>query len=65
VAAGLGVAIVPESIQSLRHKQVTYRRLGRQEMTEMGLAYERENHSPALRSLLDVAANIREPERLR
>jgi DNA-binding transcriptional LysR family regulator len=65
VAAGLGVAIVPESIRSLRPQQVIYRRLGKQEMTEMGVAYERENHSPALRSLLDVAANIRASERLR
>ena len=59
VAAGLGIAIVPESIRSLHPEQVVYRPLIRPAaMTEMGLAYEGENNSPVLRVFLDVVATM-------
>lgn len=55
VAAGLGIAIVPESIQSLHPEQVVYRPLIRPAaMTELGIAYEGENNSPVLRVFLGI-----------
>ena len=55
VAAGLGIAIVPESIQSLHPDRVMYRPVVRPSgMTEMGIAYEEDNHSPVLREFLGI-----------
>jgi DNA-binding transcriptional LysR family regulator len=57
VAAGLGIAIVPSSVQSLRHERVVYRVLRPGNvMTEMAIAYERDNRSAVLRSFLQVVA---------
>jgi DNA-binding transcriptional LysR family regulator len=57
VAAGLGIAIVPSSVQSLRHERVVYRALRPgSAMTEMAIAYERDNRSAVLRSFLQVVA---------
>lgn len=57
VAAGLGIAIVPSSVQSLRHERVVYRVLRPgNAMTEMAIAYERDNRSAVLRSFLQVVA---------
>jgi len=59
VAAGLGIAIVPESIESLHPEQVVYRPLVRPAaMTEMGIAYERENPLPVLQAFLGVVAAV-------
>jgi len=58
VSAGLGVAIVPASIQSLHREQVVYRPIqGPPAITRMAVAYEAENASPALRSFLRVVAD--------
>lgn len=58
VSAGLGVAIVPASIQSLHRKQVVYRPIqGPPAITRMAVAYEAENASPAFRSFLRVVAD--------
>ena len=54
VAAGIGVAIVPESVRNLGYRQIVYRQLPHRDMTEMGMAYERENRSGALRLLLAI-----------
>jgi len=55
VSAGLGMAIVPRSIESLHREHVVYRPLrGPKTMTEMAVAYERENASAVLRSFLGV-----------
>ena len=59
VSAGLGIAIVPESVQSLNPERVVYRPLVRPvAMTEMGIAYEGENDSPVLRAFLGVVAAV-------
>jgi len=59
VAAGLGVAIVPESIGSLHPEQVVYRPLIRPTaMTELGIAYDGENNSPVLRAFLGVVTTV-------
>lgn len=58
VSAGLGVAIVPRSIQTLHREHVVYRTLkGSKAMTEMAIAYERDNASMVLRSFLRVVAD--------
>jgi DNA-binding transcriptional LysR family regulator len=59
VAAGLGVAIVPGSIESLHPEQVVYRPLIRPAaMTEMGIAYDGENNSPVLGAFLGVVTAV-------
>jgi DNA-binding transcriptional LysR family regulator len=57
VSAGLGVAIVPRSMQTLHREHVVYRALGGPGvMTEMAVAYEKENPSMALQSFLRIVA---------
>ena len=58
VSAGLGVAVVPASIQSLHREQVVYRPIqGPPAITRMAVAYEAGNNSPALRSFLRIVAD--------
>ena len=60
VSAGLGIAIVPGSVRNLQRDRVLYRDLRPTAMTEMAIAYDRENDSMVLRSFLEiVAANMR------
>jgi DNA-binding transcriptional LysR family regulator len=55
VSAGLGIAIVPASIQSLHRERVLYRRLsGGVSMTATAVAYENANRSMILRTFLSV-----------
>jgi DNA-binding transcriptional LysR family regulator len=54
VAAGIGVAIVPQSARNIGSRQIVYRPLPQREMTEMGVAYERANRSGALGLLLSI-----------
>jgi len=64
VSAGLGIAVVPASLQSLHLKRVVYRPLRNSlAVTEMGVAYERENHSSVLRSFLSVVSAVTNMER--
>ncbi|HTR45985.1 MAG TPA: LysR family transcriptional regulator [Verrucomicrobiae bacterium] len=57
VSAGLGVAMVPASTQSLQPEQVTYRAIkGPPAITKTAVAYEAGNDSPVLRSFLRVVA---------
>jgi DNA-binding transcriptional LysR family regulator len=56
VSAGLGVAIVPASVRNLQRERVTYHPLRpANAMTEMALAYEKNNRSLVLRTFLDAA----------
>jgi len=62
VSAGLGIAIVPSSVQSLQRERVVYRALRPGDsMTEMAIAYERDNRSAVLRSFLQVVARSTTP----
>lgn len=55
VSAGLGIAIVPASMQSLHRERVLYRRLsGSVAMTATAVAYEKANHSMILRTFLSA-----------
>jgi len=58
VSAGLGIAIVPRSMQTLHREHVVYRPLqGPSVMTEMAVAYEKDNPSMALKSFLGVVSD--------
>jgi len=57
VSAGLGVAIVPASIQTLHPEQVVYRPISDPRvLTKTAVAYEAGNNSPVLRLFLRVVA---------
>lgn len=66
VSAGLGIAVVPASIQSLHREQVVYRPIkGPPAITQMAIAYETGNDSPVLRSFLRVVAEELKPRKRR
>jgi len=55
VSAGLGVAIVPESIRNLHREHVLYRALSPgSARTEMAIAYDRRNESKGLESFVRI-----------
>jgi len=63
VAAGLGIAIVPDSIQALYREQVVYRPLVKPvSITGMGVAYDKENNSALPRSFLSIIATVTRAE---
>ena len=57
VSAGMGVALVPESLMSLKRPGVVYRKLrGKRTMAlELGLAWRRDNPSAALQRFVSLA----------
>ncbi len=56
VSAGLGVALVPESLRNLRRAGVSYRPLaGASPEIETGLIWRRQRVPPTLQHLLDIA----------
>jgi DNA-binding transcriptional LysR family regulator len=56
VSAGMGVALVPQSMCNLRRTGVAYRALaGAQPVVETGLVWRSAEVSPVLRGFLDVA----------
>ena len=60
VSAGMGVALVPESIMSLKRPGVVYRRLrGARPLLEIGLAWREDNPSAVLRHFVALAAQSR------
>jgi len=55
VAAGLGIALVPDQIRKvLPHMNVVFRRLTPTVMTESGIAWNADNRSSALRGYIDI-----------
>jgi len=55
VSAGMGIALVPQSVSNLRRPGVEYRPLAQNSpMVETGLAWRRDNASPVLRGFLDL-----------
>jgi DNA-binding transcriptional LysR family regulator len=55
VSAGMGIALVPQSVSNLKRTGVEYRALaGRAPQVETGLAWRRDNRSPVLRAFLDL-----------
>ena len=55
VSAGMGIALVPQSVSNLKRPGVEYRNLsGKIPMVEMGVAWRRDNASPILRAFLEL-----------
>ncbi len=55
VSAGMGLALVPQSVSNLRRPGVEYRALaGPTPLVELGLAWRRDNASPVLRGFLEL-----------
>ncbi len=54
VSAGMGIALVPQSVSNLQRPGVEYRPLAQATpLVETGLAWRRDNHSPVLKGFLD------------
>lgn len=56
VAAGLGVALLPDSVRALSVEGVEYRSLAQPVSVEVALAWRETDRSPVLRRVLDVLA---------
>lgn len=55
VSAGMGIALVPQSVSNLKRPGVTYRPLaGTTALIETGLAWRRDNPSPVLHAFLEL-----------
>ena len=55
VAAGMGIALVPQSVSNLKRPGVEYRALKEASpLVEIGLAWRRDNTSPVLQAFLDL-----------
>jgi len=55
VSAGMGIALVPQSVSNLKRPGVEYRPLaGKPPTVETGLAWRRDNYSPVLRAFLEL-----------
>ena len=55
VSAGMGLALVPQSVSNLMRPGVEYRALGgRSPLVELGICWRRDNASPVLRGFLDL-----------
>ena len=55
VSAGMGIALVPQSVSNLKRPGVEYRPLaGRTALIETGLAWRRDNPSPVLHAFLEL-----------
>ena len=61
VSAGMGIALVPQSVSNLKRPGVEYKRLANNPPTvETGLAWRRDNTSPVLRAFLDLMRKKRQ-----
>jgi DNA-binding transcriptional LysR family regulator len=54
VSVGLGIAIVPNSVRNLQRAMISYRELVPSAMTELALAYDKDNNSAVLRSFVET-----------
>ena len=60
VSAGMGFALVPQSVSNLKRPGVEYKALaGNPTLVETGLAWRRDNLSPVLRSFLELVRKKR------
>ena len=58
VAAGLGVALVPEQLKKLEHENVIFRPLNPTVATEGCVAWRSENHSAALQACVRIVEQV-------
>ena len=55
VSAGMGIALVPQSVSNLKRPGVEYRALKEASpLVEIGLAWRKDNTSPVLRAFLKL-----------
>ncbi|PRC92107.1 LysR family transcriptional regulator [Solimicrobium silvestre] len=55
VSAGMGIALVPQSVSNLKRPGVVYRELEQiTPLIETGLAWRRDNHSPVLHAFIEL-----------
>jgi DNA-binding transcriptional LysR family regulator len=55
VSAGMGIALVPQSVSNLKRAGVEYRKLADPvPLVETGLAWRRDNPSPVLAAFLEL-----------
>jgi DNA-binding transcriptional LysR family regulator len=55
VSAGMGIALVPQSVSNLKRPGVEYKSLsGKAVAVETGLAWRRDNTSPVLHTFLEL-----------
>src|SRR6266550_2757404 len=59
IAAGLGVALVPEQLKKLEHENVVFRPLNPTVATEGCVAWRSENPSAALQACLEIVEQVR------
>jgi DNA-binding transcriptional LysR family regulator len=57
VAAGLGVALLPDQVKKLPHANVVFRPLTPRVMTESCIAWKGDNPSPALKAYIDIVGD--------
>jgi len=57
VAAGLGVALMPDQAKKLPHDDVVFRHLSTKVTTESCIAWKGDNSSPALKAYIDIVSN--------
>lgn len=58
VAAGLGVALVPDSMRRMRLPGAVFRPLSESPIVEQGLYWNARNDNPALRDMLEIAESL-------
>lgn len=58
VAAGLGIALVPEQLKKLPHDNVSFRPMDRGVRTEACVAWKGGDNSPALQACLEIVAHV-------
>ncbi|MDX3911516.1 MAG: LysR family transcriptional regulator [Sphingobium sp.] len=64
VSAGVGIALVPASLRNMARSGVRYVDLQDAPMLETGIAWRRDDESPALRHLLTIARKTAPPDAL-
>jgi DNA-binding transcriptional LysR family regulator len=57
VAAGLGVALLPDQVKKLPHENVVFRPLAPRVMTESCIAWKGDNPSPALKAYVNIVSD--------
>jgi LysR family transcriptional regulator, benzoate and cis,cis-muconate-responsive activator of ben and cat genes len=58
VAAGLGVALVPDQVKKIPHNDVVFRPVAPTIMTESCIAWKADNPSPAMRACIDIVTRL-------
>ncbi len=58
VAGGLGIALLPEPVKEIPHRDIVFRPINPATVTPFWVAWREENESPALKAYVDVIAEF-------